>query len=101
MLPGIGCFESLIAQIFVVFRTRASRRVQAVVALIGLEAAFGDVYADNRLRWDAELLHAFEVRRHVGLADQHVAHPDLLQMIAERRLADTQRPAVPVRAVRT
>ena len=76
------------------------RRMQAVVALIGLEAAFGDVHADHRIRADAERLHAFEVGRHVGLADQHVAHADFLEVIAEGRLADPQRPAVPVRAVR-
>ena len=45
-------------------------------------------------------LHAFEIGRHVGLADQHIAHADLLEVIAQRRLADAQRPAVPVRAVR-
>ena len=36
----------------------------------------------------------------MGLADQHVAHADLFQVIAECRLADPQRRAVPVRAVR-
>ena len=58
------------------------------------------MHADDRVRGDPQHLQAFEIWRHVGLADQHVAHADLVQMIAERRLADTQRPAVPVRAVR-
>jgi hypothetical protein len=42
----------------------------------------------------------WQVRRHMRLADQHIAHADLLQMIAQRRFADAQRPAIPVRAVR-
>ena len=78
----------------------AAGRMQAVVALIGLEAAFRHVHADDGVRGDAEILQAFEVGRHMRLADQHVADADLLQVIAERRLADAQRPAVPVRAVR-
>ena len=90
----------MLAQIVVVARARPAGRMQAVVALVGLEAALRHVHADDRVRRDAEQLHAFEVGRHVGLADQHVAHADLLQVIAERRLADAQRPAVPVRAVR-
>ena len=52
--------------------------MQAVVALIGFEAAFRHVHADDRVRRDAEILQAFEVGRHVGLADQHVADADLL-----------------------
>ena len=90
----------MLAQIIVVGRARPTGRMQAVVALIRLEAAFRHVHADDRVRRDAEILQAFQVGRHVGLADQHVAHADLLQVIAERRLADAQRPAVPVRAVR-
>src|SRR6185437_11914010 len=42
----------------------------------------------------------FDVGRHVRFTDQHIAHADLLEVIAERRLADTQRPAIPVRTVR-
>src|SRR3954469_25270846 len=100
MLPGIGRIKALLAQIFVVFRTRPPRGMQAVVTLIGLKPAFGDVHADHRFRRDAERLHAFEIGRHVGLADQHVAHAELLEVIAEGGFADPQRPAVPVRAVR-
>ena len=100
VLPRVRRVVALLAQIVVVGRPRPPGRMQAVVALIGLEAAFRHMHADDRVRRDAELLHAFEVGRHVGLADQHVAHADLLQVIAERRLADPQRPAVPVRAVR-
>ena len=100
MLPRIVRVITLLAQIGIVARARPPGRVQAVVALIGLEAAFGDMHADDGIRRDAEQLQAFEIGRHVGLADQHVADADLLQMIAERRLADAQRPAVPVRAVR-
>ena len=90
----------MLAQIIVVGRARPPRGMQAVVALIRLEAAFRHVHADDRVRRDAEILQALQVGRHVRLADQHVAHADLLQVIAERRLADAQRPAVPVRAVR-
>ena len=46
------------------------------------------MHADDRIRRDAERLQSFEIRRHVGLADQHVAHADLLQMIADSGLAD-------------
>ena len=100
VLPRVRRFESAAAQILVVFRARPSGRMQPVIALVRLEAAFGDMHADHRFRRDAERLHAFEVGRHVGLADQHVAHADLVQVIAQRGLADAQRPAVPVRAVR-
>ena len=74
--------------------------MQAVVALIGLEAALADMHADDGIRRDAERLQSFEIGRHVGLADQHVAHADVFQVIAQGRLADAQWPAVPVRAVR-
>ena len=100
MLPRVRRVVAVPAQIVVVARARPPGRMQAVVALIGLEAAFRHMHADDRVRRDAEHLQAFEIGRHVGLADQHVAHADLLQVVAQRRLADAQRPAVPVRAVR-
>ena len=100
MLPGIFRLIAVLAQVSIIARARPAGRMQAVVALVRLEAALRDMNADDRIRRDAEHLHAFEVGGHVGLADQHVAHADLLQVIAERRLADAQRPAVPVRAVR-
>ena len=100
MLPGIGRVVSVFAQIGIVGRSRPAGRMQAVVALIGLKAAFRHMHADDRIRSDPEVFQAFEVRRHMGLSDQHVAYADLGEMIAERRLADTERPAVPVRAVR-
>ena len=100
VLPRVRRIVAVLAQIIVVGRARPPGRMQAVVALIGLEPAFRHMHADDRVWRDAEILQAFEVGRHVGLADQHVAHADLLQVIAERRFADAQRPAVPVRAVR-
>ena len=100
VLPRIGGLKAMLAQIIVVGRSRPAGRMQAVVALIGLESAFRDMHADDRVRWNAEILQPFQVGRHMRLADQHVADADLLQVIAERRFADAQRPAVPVRAVR-
>src|SRR6267154_932489 len=100
MLPGIGCLKSLLTQIVVISRTGTVVGMQTIVALIGLEAAFRYMHADDGIRRDPQRLQAFDIRRHVGLADQHVAHADLLQVIAERGLTDPQRPAVPVRAVR-
>jgi hypothetical protein len=78
VLPWVVGVVALPAQIIVVGRARASCRMQAVVALIGLEAAFRYMHADDRVGRDAEVLQAFEVGRHVGLADQHVADADLL-----------------------
>ena len=101
VLPGVGRVVSVFAQVCIVARAGPAGRMQAVVALKGLEAAFGDMHADDRVRRNPQHSHAFEIRRHVGLADQHIAHADLLQMIAQRRFTDAQRPAIPVRAVRT
>jgi hypothetical protein len=100
VLPRIGRVIAVLPQIIVVSRPRPPGRMQAVVALIGLEPAFRHVYADDRVRGNAEVLQALEVRRHMSLADQHVADADLLQVIAERGFPDPQRPAVPVRTVR-
>jgi hypothetical protein len=74
--------------------------MQAVIALIGLETAFGHMHADDRVRRNPQHFHTFKVRRHVRLANQHIAHSDFLEMIAQRRFADAQRPAIPVRAMR-
>ena len=100
VLPRVRRVVAVLAQIIVIGRARPTGRMQAVVALIGLEPAFRHVHADDGVGRDAEILQALEVGRHVGLADQHVADADLLQVIAERRFADAKRPAVPVRAVR-
>ena len=100
VLPRVGRVVAVLAQIIVVGRARPSGRMQAVVALIGLEPAFRHMHADDRVLGNAEILQALQVRRHMGLADQHVADADLLQVIAERGFADPQRPAVPVRTVR-
>jgi hypothetical protein len=54
--------------------------MQAVIALKRPEAAFRDMHADHRC--NPRHFHAFEIRRHVGLADQHIAQSDLLEMIA-------------------
>jgi hypothetical protein len=75
--------------------------MQSVIALIGLKAAFCDVHADDGVGRNPEHFQAFEVRRHVRLADQHIAYADLLEMVAQCRLADAQWPAAPVRAMRT
>jgi hypothetical protein len=100
MFPRVVGIVSVLAQVRIVLRTRPPGRVQTVVAFVWLEAAFRGMHADDRVGRDAEHLHAFEIGRHVRLADQHIAHVDLLQMVAQCRLADAQRPAVPVRAMR-
>ena len=100
VLPRVWRVVAVLAQIIVVGRARPPGRMQAVVALIGLEAAFRHMHADDGVLRNAEILQALQVGRHMRLADQHVADADLLQVIAERRFADAQRPAVPVRAVR-
>ncbi len=100
VLPRIGGVVAVLAQIIVVGRPRPTGRMQAVIALIRLEAAFRHVHADDGVLGDAEILQPLQVGRHMRLADQHVADADLLQVIAERRFANAQWPAVPVRAVR-
>src|SRR5262249_32632776 len=92
-------------QIPIVARRRFARaigaaRVQAVVALAGIKAAFGYAHADNGLRIDAEALHAFFIRGHVGLPDEHGLDAERTKIITHGHLADLERDAVPVRAVR-
>ena len=99
-LPRIGSGETAGAQILVIRRPVAACRMQSVVALIGLEAAFGKMHADRRGGLDAESGQALAVGCHMGLADQHVAHAERAQMVAQGRLADAQWKAVPARPVR-
>ena len=87
MLPRVRRVVAVLAQIIVVGRARPSRRMQPIVPLVRLEPAFRHMHADDRVLGDAEILQPFEVGRHMGLADQHVADADLLQVIAERRFA--------------
>src|SRR3954453_18639445 len=79
VLPWIWRLKTLFAQVLIVARPRAYAfaRMQAVVPLVGLKTALRHMLADDGVRRDAERLQAFEVRRHMGLADQHVAHADL------------------------
>ena len=74
--------------------------VQAIVALVGVEAALRHAHADNRVRVDAQPLHALDVGTHVRLADQSRLHPERAQVVAERHLPHVQRDAVPGGAVR-
>jgi hypothetical protein len=100
VLPRVRRVVAVLAQIIVIGRPRPTGRMQSIVAFVRLEPAFRHVHADNGVRRNTEILQALEVGRHMGLADQHVADADLLQVIAERRFADAKRPAVPVRTVR-
>ena len=101
MLPGIDRLISAFAQVSIIFRSWPAGRMQAVIALIRLETAFRDMHANDRVRRNAEQFEAFQVRRHMGFADQHITYADLLEVIAQRWLAHAQWPAVPVRAMRT
>ena len=64
MFPGVVGIEAEVAEIAVIGRIGivVGGRMQAVVALIGLEAALGDMHADDRFRIDAEALHALLVQ---------------------------------------
>jgi len=73
--------------------------VDAVVALVGVEAALGDPLPDLRGGVDAEARHAHQVGAHVGLADQHRAYAERTQVIADGHLSDLERDEVPARAV--
>lgn len=103
MFPWVLGIEPLLPQIGVISRVGivAARRMQPVIALIGLEAAFGKMDADDGIGTDAETLHPLKVCRHMCLADQRAADTDLTQVIAKCRLAHTQRNAVLGRTMRT
>ena len=102
VFPRIGTTEAALSQIGVVSRIRVERPVgmKPVVALVRLEAAFGDRDADRGIRIDLEPFHALSIRDHMGLADNSRAHAERPQMIAERRLAHAQRNSVPSGAMR-
>jgi hypothetical protein len=74
--------------------------VDAVVAFIGVEAAFVDAHPDRGDRVDAQARDARGITTHVRLADQHRAHAERAQVIADRHLADLQRDEVPAHAMR-
>src|SRR5581483_4255019 len=106
-MPRVFAVIALVVEIEIVARPPRriahavrAHAVQAVVALIRLEAAFGDAHADDRLRIDAESLHALDVGFHVGLAGERGAHAERAQVIAHGHLADLEWKAVPRRAVR-
>ncbi len=100
-LPRVVAVQPLFAQILIVRRVLVvvAVRMHAVIALERSKAAFRGVHTDDRFRVDAEPLHALGIGDHVGLADQHAVDSDFPQVIAQRRLADPQREAVPRRAV--
>ena len=106
VVPGIVAGIALLIEPHVVtriVRLKAAIRphaVQPIVALVRIEAAFGDPHADDRLRIDAEPLHAFAVRLHMGLADQNSVKTERTQIIAHGHLAHLERKAVPGGAVR-
>ncbi len=106
VVPGIVAGVALVVEIAVVagiLRLVApigAEPVQAVVALVGVEAAFGDAHADDGARIDAEPLHALAVGAHVRLADEDGIDAERAQVVAERHLAHFERDAVPGGAVR-
>ncbi len=63
----------------------------AVVALVGLEAAFADQQPALSVHRQPEAVHAVEIGHHVGLADQRDAHAGGPKIIAQRPFADRQR----------
>ncbi len=106
VVPGVVAAIALVVEVAVVARDLrivapvGAEPVQAVVALVGVEAALGDAHADDGAGIDAEPLHALRVGAHVRLADEHGAHAQRAQVVAERHLADLERIAVPGGAVR-
>ena len=106
VVPGIVAGVALVVEIAVVaghlriIAAIGADAVQPVVALVGVEPAFGNPHADDGAGIDAEPLHALAVGAHVRLAHQHRLHPERAQIVAERHLADLQRHAVPGRAMR-
>ena len=73
--------------------------MQAVVALIRIEAGLADQAADLRPLVQPEPRHALFVRHHVGLADDSSAHTDRAEIVPKGQLADRQRHPVPGGAV--
>ncbi len=101
-LPRVLAIEPVAAQVIVISRPllRVALWMQPVVALVGFETALRQMHAERRAGIDAEPLHAGQIGRHMRLADQHGAHAELREMVAQCRLADAQREAVPIGAVR-
>ncbi len=106
VVPGIVAVIAFAAEIFVVLERTArivetfrTFRTHAVVALVDVEAAFGDAGADGAVGFQAEAAHAFRIRGHVGLADQPATHAVVTQIVAHGPLADFQRHHVPGRAM--
>ena len=106
IVPGIFPGVALVVEVMVVARhlrivaAVGPEPVQAVVALERIKSALGHAHADDRPRVDAEPLHALAVGAHVRLADQHRAHAEGAQIVAEGHLADLQGHAVPAGTVR-
>ena len=101
VVPGVGAVIAALPEPAVVGEVRVGGHVgmQPVVALIGLEAAFGEEDAGIARRVDAEAGHALPVSRHVRLADERGAQPERTQPVAEREFAHRQRDIVPGGAV--
>ena len=70
-------------------------RVDPVIAVVGLEAGFGEGRAARAGRIDAEPPHAFQVGRGVCLADQRGADSRGAQVVAQGQLLQRQRHRVP------
>ena len=106
VVPGIVAGIAFVVEIAVVARQPrivapvGPDAVQTVVALVGIEAALGHPHPDDRCRIDTKPLHPFDVRLHVGLADERRRDPERTQIVAERHLADLERKSIPRRTVR-
>ena len=106
IVPGIFPGVALVVEVTVVARhlrivaAVGPKPVQAIVALERIKSALGHAHADDRSWVDAEPLHALAVGAHMRLADQHRAHAEGAQVVAEGHLAHLQGHAVPGCTVR-
>lgn len=100
-MPGVVAGEAEAPQVVGVGRAFALVgegrviRVDPVIAVVGLEAGFGEGRAARASRIDAEPPHAFQVGRGVGLADQRGADSRGAQVVAQGQLLQRQRHRVP------
>ena len=101
VLPRVFAFVAQFVEIAVVgeIRRAVAARMQAVVAVEGLEAGLGRQHAMGRGPVDPQPVEAGLVDLHMGLAGQRDPGAQRAQMIAHRADVQRQRHPVPVGAV--
>ncbi len=66
---------------------------------MGVKATFRYPHANNGIWINAQPLHPFGIRTHMGLTDQHRIHTNLSEVITNGQLPDLKREAIPGRAM--